>query len=387
MGDGSKSIPAVPPHVKPVGINYPWFKYGWDFGDPPPKWAQKDWKEKGWKKQVKKDIIELKNLGIFALRWFILADGLTYGIDEDAPIEDPNRKGEWRFPQVKRQQLPKLTDQFKSDFEWVIKTLGENNMKFVPSLIDFHFCWPGTPPSKQGFHDGFNKRGVKRGRSDVINFNARRIEFFNNVLKPLLEISKKYRKTIYAWELINEPEGATKGSGEGEDKDLLLARAEMNKMLEFIEEGIGIINKAGFRSTVGYRRLETILRWKGKKHQYLGVTLHQFHFYPKGKWYDTVWPWSRDDLPKHFFHQKWPCFIGEFATATEKKYEWPELSSKQTVYDRLKKIEEKGYPCAFPWASIERTAKEEQMDPYKRPAHDWSDTTKKSIKKYIFERP
>ena len=57
-----------------VGVNYPWKNYVWDFGMGPYSYS-----ESKWKKAVQEDLTQLKNLGIFAVRWFILADGLTYG--------------------------------------------------------------------------------------------------------------------------------------------------------------------------------------------------------------------------------------------------------------------------------------------------------------------
>ena len=33
---------------------------------------------------------------------------------------------------------------------------------------------------------------------------------------------------------------------------------------------------------------------------------------------------------------------------------WPDLGEKQSVYDRLKKLEQMGYPLALPWAVMSK---------------------------------
>lgn len=128
-------------------------------------------------------------------------------------------------------------------------------------------------------------------------------------------------------------------------------------MVAFIDYGIGIINSYGFKSTVGYRRSKTIEEWKGA-HAYLGVTLHQFH-HPNNK--------LQPSFPEHTFNQQYPRFIGEFATKLDKD-PWPDPTD-QSVYNRLKKIEEKKYP----WAMLSN-------DPH----IDWSEA-EKGLEKYLWK--
>src|SRR5215470_16715131 len=71
-----------------VGVNYPWIDYGWDFGDPPPAWVNTqhvaEWRERK-REQIVTDFRACAEMGLFAVRWFILADGLSYGVGEAAP--------------------------------------------------------------------------------------------------------------------------------------------------------------------------------------------------------------------------------------------------------------------------------------------------------------
>jgi hypothetical protein len=379
--DALRDVFLTPIPIKKVGVNYPWSSerksgnsmYGWDFGESPPGWRKPDWQ-----KDVRNDIIDLKNLGIFAIRWFILADGLTYGTYDDAPHldTDPTRKGQWRFDNP-----PQLTGRYKKieeDFGWMLKCLSDLDMKIIPSLIDFHWCWPGECSDKNSPDQNTgkcNSNFVKRGRSDVINDyspnKAKQKQFFKNVLEPLLDKSIDYKNTIYAWELINEPEGATIGYAGKNEKPTV----PLGKMLDFIENGIKIINGKGFESTIGYRRSQTLMNWKKPNSSYLGVKLHQFHYnpIPRSDPNSGRIP-SYRNIPN-------PCIIGEFATTQNEYpkdyiYHWPDLSkTDQSVYSRLKLIESKNYPCAFLWS----------MNAGKS-ASDWSQPTKDSILKYAIHK-
>ena len=67
-----------------VGLNYPWVDYGWDFGLAPPSWRGAD-RDPRWVGLIDDDLRRFQALGITVLRWFILADGLTYGSGNEAP--------------------------------------------------------------------------------------------------------------------------------------------------------------------------------------------------------------------------------------------------------------------------------------------------------------
>lgn len=347
---GKGTLPSTAGALIKVGINYPWKNYGWDFGNSPPGWSRTNWKS-----EVEKDVKELKSLGVFAVRWFLLGGGLVYGIGKGkhAPHKDldPKRKGQWRFddpPELKKYSGIGDYSQIKEDFKWVLGVIKKYNMKIVPSLIDYKWCLPGKPTKVAGF--------VKFGRSDIINDSSKRKKFFDRVLKSLLDISKNYKDVIYAWELINEPEWITQGDPNGKPVNKTV---KMINMKAFVKEGVGRINAAKFKSTVGLVKADTFKR-SSWDYFNLGITLHQFHYYPK-----------TETLPVHTFSKNYPCFIGEFAMSQQKSYHWPELKNDQSVYARLKLVEKKKYPCAFPW-SMKANDK----------ASDWSQSTKDSILKY-----
>src|SRR5690348_3844734 len=78
-----------------VGVNYPWRDYGWDFGLGPPSWRNGR-SQPRWFDLIDGHLDRFRALGITVVRWFILADGLTYGTALDAPVLDPGT-GRWRF--------------------------------------------------------------------------------------------------------------------------------------------------------------------------------------------------------------------------------------------------------------------------------------------------
>jgi hypothetical protein len=315
-----------------VGINYPWINYGWDFGDPPPGWtgglSVSEWRERR-RRDVVSDLLKFRALGLFAVRWFVLADGTNYGFGPDAP-QLINRR--WQAAPLPAEHP--FHQQLFEDFVFVLETCQDLNLKFVPALLDFHWSFPGEPVA--------NTPVVKQGRADIVIDPAKREAFFDRVLEPLLDISLNYADTIYAWELINEPEWCTNPRNVApsqippDEKQTV----PLDLMRDFIAEGIHRINsRNAFRSTVGFAHHETLAEWDSPA---LGITLHQFHYYAQNK----------RKLPVHSYSAEYPCFIGEFASAYER--DWPELKKQglqQTLTQRLHNVAEKGYPAAFLWSA------------------------------------
>ncbi|MEP7340969.1 MAG: hypothetical protein ABI977_24770 [Acidobacteriota bacterium] len=320
-----------------VGINYPWIDYGWDFGDPPAAWVNTQnlpaWREQK-RNRIITDFTRFADHGLFAVRWFILPDGTNYGTGNEAPRQNNSH---WAFAPLPQQH--EFHKHLAEDFEFVLQTCAKLRLQLVPSLIDFHWCHHGTVADAElGI--------VKGGRADIVTDATKRDAFFDAVLEPLLEISLRYPQAIYAWELMNEPEWVTA------TKPLKKYRPNQNKtvpqdrMLDFLRSGIGRINgkrladgSPAFRSTIGFAHHDTLFDWDSAS---LGATLHQFHFYAQ----------KNGKLPKNVFSDEYSCFIGEFATAVQK--DWTELKKKQlgqTIPNRLKWIEEKGYPAAFLWSA------------------------------------
>jgi hypothetical protein len=319
-----------------VGINYPWIDYGWDFGDPPKAWVDDEslpaWRERK-RRRIQDDFRLFASQGIFAVRWFLLGDGLNYGTDELAPRETVNR---WAFDPLPA--VHPFYGSLRDDFEFVLQVCRTSGLQLLPSLIDFHWCRQGAPVAG-------NTGIVKGGRRDVILDPEKRRVFFDRVLDPLLRSSLQYPDSIFAWEVINEPEWIVRktslyGQGEGRQD------VSQIRMREFIAEGIRRINaqplpdgNSAFRSSVGFAHWESLDQWDAEE---LGITLHQFHYYAQ----------QNCDLPRHSHLKNQACVVGEFATAAGP--DWPDLkllNKDQTITNRLCCIEDKGYPACFMWSA------------------------------------
>ncbi|MBI4716606.1 MAG: hypothetical protein HY763_02285 [Planctomycetes bacterium] len=368
-----------------VGVNFPWFRCGWDFGPPPvtrdasgkahpwgprrpwEKYKVKDVDGDEWDQTIDTDLRDLKDLGVKALRWFILADGVNYGM----PRWD-TAANRWSFdpPSLDRRDLGRESE-FVSDLAILLKKVQAAGLQLLPVLISFEFCFRGLDP--RGPNNTVKRLDfLSGGRSDTIADAAKRTKFLDKVLTPLLTASKPYQKAIYAWELINEPEWCTQGLGNNR-AHMTVTAADMKT---FIREGNQRINAAGFKSTVGYAKQKTLL---GSTDWRLGETVHQFHYYPRG-----------ERLSANPFPAREPCIIGEFAArnpetsrAEQRKdnQPWPDFAgttslaqSAQAMFNRLRWIARRGYDAAFVWSVNANSEKD--------PHTDWSRATRDDIKKY-----
>jgi hypothetical protein len=338
-----------------VGINYAWKNYGWDFGPPPMKDDGTPWgRRAAWGDVIDADLVGFRRLGLQAVRWFILGDGITYGVGEERPRVDA--EGLWRMGEP-----PPLTPEFEEDFRFLLERCHAAGIQLVPSLVDFHFCFPGVVLPG-------TSRYIKGGRGGLLEEPARRRLFLDRVLGPLLGLSAAYRDVIYAWELMNEPEWCTRPPGVSPQLFELQRTVVRDDMRNFLREGVGRINAAGFRSTVGFAHYDTLKEWDSVG---LGITLHQFHWYGGYR-----------RLPRHVYHPGWPAIVGEIATATHRP--WAELDQAQDIESRLRLIERRGYPAVFLWSA---NRKEEVVDPKKPkspegPVVDWSEENRRRVARY-----
>jgi hypothetical protein len=321
-----------------VGVNYPWFDYGWDFGLGPSAWRGGRTVPR-WYAEIDNHLRHFQGLGISVIRWFILADGLTYGVERAAPAPDPGASGGWRF------DPPPLSGEHLEHFNELLERFaaasaaGRPSIQLLPVLIDFHFCESGILPVETLNPSNpampiQDPDWVKQGRADALADAGKRRRFLDRVLDPLLRASRRHADVIYAWELINEPDWVTTGWHSNPLARTPVAEAAMRA---FIEDGKTRIRAAGFKPTIGFA---SIGRLRGT-----GITaeINQFHHYPDGG----------RALERHTFDPGFPGMIGEFATAATDV--WPDLKSgNQSVLDRLRLARSQGYPLAIPWSFLAR---------------------------------
>jgi hypothetical protein len=302
-----------------VGVNYPWRDYGWDFGLAPPGWRAAGAPPR-WAADIDAHVEHFHSLGIDVVRWFLLGDGLTYGTESFAPIEGPDTG--WQFEPCP--PSPELLQHFERLLQHFARAAARGvNITLLPVLVDFHFCNPGTRVA-----EGW----IKGGRADALADRLKQREFLDAALEPLLEVGSRYPETIYAWEVMNEPEWVTYGW------DPHLWRTppvDEPSMVRFLEEGCDRIRRAGFRPTVGFALRETLFA------SGIVTEVNQFHHYPGGRR-------SLDGVAEG---APYLTILGEFATATSDA--WPELPEwDQGVLNRLRTAGEQGYTLAMPWSFL-----------------------------------
>ncbi len=310
-----------------VGVNYPWFNYGWDFGLAPPAWSGNQ-TDPAWYGQIDAHLQQFQSLGISVVRWFILCDGLTYGTGASAPHPDP-ADGEWRFdPPPPAPEIAQHFEELLQRFENVNRT-APTAIQLLPVFIDFHFCDPGIDAEQPAVANPYPS-WVKQGRADALTDANKRQRLLEQAFDPLLRVSQAHPDAIYAWEVINEPEWVTNEWNPDKQANHPVNAAAMQAL---IEEGKARIRAAGLKPTIGFASIDTLKK--------TGITaeINQFHHYPGG----------RRTLERSGFDPSYPGIVGEFATSPNDI--WPELrETGQRVLNRLRRADAQGYPLAIPWS-------------------------------------
>lgn len=359
MGEGPQ--PAVPALRHPdleVGLNYPWLfnRYGTHIGprdienDPPTGAKDKTpvWMETGLPEgTLARNLDILKSeFRITKVRMFLMCNMYNYG---KHPLTDVTPSGKSFFTAP-----PSLHPLFTEHFQQMLQVFKSKNMQILPSLIDFGAIYP--------------KKGSGGGRTSIVT--SQRQRFLETVVVPMVDVSKAFRETIFAWEVINEPYwnilGAfgfsrphTPDSGPDVASDVYAS---------FINEILGIFERAGFASTVGHRFFGDLTD---------GVLpvgkLPQFHYYPKFNRFlpnlgplrsDPVTLPDKDELAKSTRTKG--AFIGEFATDFVHDAPWDECNGADATpagrtFERLKVIAKKGYKLAFLWPDLPDQPKDDAL--------------------------
>jgi hypothetical protein len=252
-------------------------------------------------------------------------------------------------------EVPSLAPGFVEDFSFLLERCAIAGIQLLPSLVDFHFAFPGQPVLGS---DSI----VKAGRHELLTDPEKREAFLQSTLAPLLEASADFPDVIYAWEVINEPEWCT--SAPEQPLSALDPRKPVRRdqMRAFIARGASLINEAGFLSTTGFAYQASLRAWDSPG---LGLTLHQFHYYAEP-----------DQIPNHDCDPRWPAFVGEIATARHRP--WPELGAHQDVESRLRLLAQKGYPATFLWSANRQ--EEHSASP---PAVDFSPENRARMRRFL----
>jgi hypothetical protein len=372
-----------------VSINYPWGNHvipgpppayraspGWDFGTPPAGWGV-PLRGGGfggyWRLHLGEDLRLFHRLGIKAVRFALLFNGLLYGVNNDIPTQSAP-SAQWEFRPVA------LTERFLQDFRALVtefasfNTGGIPNLTLMPVIFGFEFVedpYVNTPPDRpprnpdprnpaqNDYADFFDSNGVRyrAGRRGAVLNIALRVQdgrtynqvFLDEVVGRLLSEFQpgrplaNYRNVIHSWDLCGEPEGFTVGPREQTDTRRPISNVDM---LNYLTNGMRLVQRNAFHATVGFRFLHTIRNWGW----HLPHHLEQFHTY------------DGERLPRVGVNS--PALIGETATTVN----WPDRlggspfdpdfryrgsrAGERTIalQDRLEWFEYKGYREVFLWS-------------------------------------
>lgn len=391
-----------------VSINYPWgtappdrHSCGFDFGVPPEGWGFRgsDRRWHGyWMGCLAQDLDFFIRLRLRTVRFALLFNGLTYGVDGRAPIRPP-ASVPWAFTPGP------LSSEFLADFRSLVRIFASKMQAGVPpvqllpvlagfdlaidpavtltskshKLIPNPYRYPESAYSDivapvvignqtrpvhfvagrraQAFSgepiDPNAAAGVSGGPSADVTYQAL---FLNHVVDRLLHEFRAdqpladCRPVIHSWELCAEPEMFTAPPRQRVEPRHPVANTDM---LSYLSTGIDLVRSHGFQATVGFQLWQTVARWGWDTR--LPPHIEQFHYYADQR--DAP---AANELPD--VRPGRAAMIGELATHPDSPFDpnFRRDSDEQhrrsanrpiSLRERLEWLEDLGYREVFLWSA------------------------------------
>lgn len=279
------------------GANLPWLRYGNDFGAN--AWSPRGGVSRPEEREKLHHVFrELKERGVFILRWFLLCDGRA-GIRFNAA------------------GTPAGLDPFVfADLDAALETAAAAGLKIIFVLFDF--LW---------FGDGIMVNGVQvRGRGGVIRDDYRQRTLRRRVLKPLF---KRYGRSpvILAWDIVNEPEWITRGCGgfSGTAVGFLTMRRFIKRTARQVHRHTAQLATVGLGNAAGLPLVRDC-----------GLDFYQVHWYER---WESVAPLDR---PVADLGLDRPVLLGEF----------PSMNSSRPAPAIVSASRKSGYCGALVWSLL-----------------------------------
>jgi len=259
------------------GVNLPWLRYGGDFGAN--AWHPEGGVGRpGGREALRRHFQELRGKGLGTVRWFLLCDGRA-GIrfsPAGTPIGPDHR--------------------LYADIDAALEAAGECGIQVIFVLLDF--LW---------FAQGVQVNGVQvRGRCPTITGAYKQRALRRRVIRPLLQ---RYGRSavILAWDIVNEPEWATRGLGGG-SRGFAVPFMTMRR---FIKRTVRLVHRhTGHLATVGLGNAAGLPLVR-----FTGLDLYQVHWYDR---WESVAPLERP-VPELGLDR--PLLLGEFPTKNSSRPE------------------------------------------------------------------
>lgn len=329
-----------------VGVNLPWTHAycGYDFGRPPSGWRTAHPSPRRFDELVP-TLRALAAAGVEVVRFFVLADGLTYPSQEQRA--SMLAAGRSIAPGT---SLPALAEDFVFDVRSLLDRVSEAGLSAIPSIVSFEAFFPERAASS-----GVRRRGLaplvfghdRPTRAATID------AFLDATVEPLLAIAgpkgERPHPALYAVELVNEP-------------DWCVRKREVDgaAMSDFVREGVRRIVARSALATVGFldghpRWLDDDVRAELEGLGYAGRYRPQRHHYPAAR---------ERDLPLASLDPLGPrLFVGEMAVERGPKTRWPDADLGDAEDDparyllaRLTLTERRGYELALLWSIFAKDA-------------------------------
>jgi hypothetical protein len=230
-----------------LGVNYPWRKYGQDFGCAGSKHDGLSLPHA--REVVARDFAQIRDTGATVVRWFVFGDGRGGFLAEKGIARKPD---EFLF----------------ADVAAALELARTSGLKLCFSLIDF--LWLQEHRGKRPPH----------AHEHTLHFAGGREAFLQNVLIPLFREFRRH-PSLLAWEVANEPEWAIR-----EFHRSPVTKMRFADFRAYAAEIVTAVHEFGEApATLGSARLMWVRAWTE-----IGLDFYQAHYYP------TAEKWKRRNL-------------------------------------------------------------------------------------------
>ncbi|HEX6242531.1 MAG TPA: hypothetical protein VFZ61_16575 [Polyangiales bacterium] len=261
------------------GVNYAWHHFGADFG------GNARWMQPGVSGNPKVDaqLAQLAANGVSVVRWWVFPDFRGDGVTFDAS-DRPTGLGGTLLADVAR----------------ALSLAQQHDLYLMLTLFSFDNFRPTSD-----MPGGVRSRSIK----PLITDAAQRANLMEKVVRPLARAAaaSPHRERLIAWDAINEPEWAIRGSSPyGDpafDPNPQLESVSHAEMETFLRDVLTVLRaESDALLSVGSAAIKWGHAWDG-----LDVDFYQFHIYD---WVDMYWPYDRS--PTEFGFSQRPVVMGEF---------------------------------------------------------------------------